>query len=1131
MIRQVSTDRLVLDTMAVVAASVKVIGEHKDVPFYFDYDSPGQNAIVFTGERSFGQLHISYRVFPFKAQTSYRLKDTLLIRERFEAESPFSFKPSDRDPVEAYSRFGGLDKRGSISRGILVGNAQDLSVNSDLNLQLRGQLTERISILADISDDNIPIQAEGNTQQLQEFDQVYIKLYDEKNALTAGDFQLRRTSPYFLHYIKKARGASFVHDSRGSETFSNDSLNHFIVKAAAAVSRGKFSRNVVQGVEGNQGPYRLRGADNEQFIIVLSGTERVYIDGRPLERGLDQDYVIDYNTAEITFTARQLITKDKRIVAEFQYSERNFARSLFAGGAEMKNEKLHAFVDLYSEQDSRNQSLQQELSPEDRLLLSNVGDNLLNAVTPRIENVGFSEDEVLYALRDSLGYDSIYVYSTLPEEAVFRLSFTQVGEGRGDYIQDDFVPSGRVFRWIAPDTVGGVIVPQGEYAPVLLLVTPKARRMYAAGATFTPNERTRLHIEGAISENDLNTFSDLNQEDDLGHAFAIDMERLHSLRRDSGRTVHLSTAVRYEQTAEFFKPIERYRRVEYERNWNLSPIDEMGLQHLVTATVGLKRSPKRYIDLQSEFLEVDDKYSGVRNGLSIKWHQGKWKTDLVGSLLSSEGSSKSDFLRNRAEVSRAIGPLRLGVRDEHERNLFRFSEDSLSALSYQFLEWEGFVTNKDTAKVTYRMFYKHREDQRPLNNQLNAAAKAEEYGLSFGNRGGGNHRIDVTTTFRRLEILREELIAQDPEDNFLGRLEYHGRLLNKGIDWTTFYNLGSGLERRRQFVYIEVPAGQGVYVWNDYNDNGVKELDEFEIATFTYEADHIRTFTPTDDFEQTYSNILGQTIRIEPSRWWKEETDWRGFLSKFSNQAVWRSERKTKRDEEISVFDPFVTDIQDSTLLSSTTSIRNTLYFQKTDHIWGIDFNIQENGSKQLLTNGFESRQSKEQSVDLRLVVKKQWTLKLKSRRSNRLNRTAYSSNRNYNIASQGLEPSISFQPNRAHRLTLSGEYTDKKNTFGDIGEQAKVASLGADYQYSMLGKGSLQLTIEYFDIGYNAAENNSLAFEMLNGLRKGSNATWGLRLLRSLGDNLELNLTYDGRKSPTAPTIHAGGLQVRAFF
>ena len=99
---------------------------------------------------------------------------------------------------------------------------------------------------------------------------------------------------------------------------------------AAGVAKGKFATIEVPPIENVQGPYRLSGPNGEQFIIVLANSERVYLDGRLQTRGFDADYTIDYNLAEVTFTPRHLITRNSRIRIDFEYSDLNYARSLFA---------------------------------------------------------------------------------------------------------------------------------------------------------------------------------------------------------------------------------------------------------------------------------------------------------------------------------------------------------------------------------------------------------------------------------------------------------------------------------------------------------------------------------------------------------------------------------------------------------------------------------------------------------------------------------------------------------------------------------------------------------------------------------------------------------------------------------
>ena len=104
----------------------------------------------------------------------------------------------------------GINKTGNLARGISFGNTQNVFVNSALNLQLEGKLADNINLTAAISDQNVPFQPEGNTQQLQQFDRIYLTLTNPNWNLTAGDVALRNKPDYFLRYYKNIQGAAGV---------------------------------------------------------------------------------------------------------------------------------------------------------------------------------------------------------------------------------------------------------------------------------------------------------------------------------------------------------------------------------------------------------------------------------------------------------------------------------------------------------------------------------------------------------------------------------------------------------------------------------------------------------------------------------------------------------------------------------------------------------------------------------------------------------------------------------------------------------------------------------------------------------------------------------------------------------
>lgn len=79
-----------------------------------------------------------------------------------------------------------------------------------------------------------------------------------------------------------------------------------------------------------------------------------------------------------------------------------------------------------------------------------------------------------------------------------------------------------------------------------------------------------------------------------------------------------------------------------------------------------------------------------------------------------------------------------------------------------------------------------------------------------------------------------------------------------------FYELGSGMEPQREFEYVKVTDGMGIYKWTDYNGDGLEQLDEFEIAEYQDEANYIRVYTNTINYLKTNKNNLNLSVRIKP---------------------------------------------------------------------------------------------------------------------------------------------------------------------------------------------------------------------------------------------------------------------------
>ncbi len=400
-------------------------------------------------------LRAVFEYLPFTLRDTYQLRAPVVIADTATGQLDTVYRTAADFTSEDF--FGPrLRKSGSLVRGIQVGSNRDVTLNSGFRLQMAGNLSNDLEVVASLTDENSPIQAEGTTQTLQELDRVFIELRSPTAAATLGDLSLGFSEGQFGRVNRKLRGAL------GAWTPGEGPIRGRAEAGGASV-RGKYASNEIRGVDGVQGPYRLTGRNNEFPVIVIAGTERVYIDGQEMTRGLLNDYTIDYSLGEVTFTSRRRISFASRILVEFEYTDRRYSRNFLGGRARFASEDGLWSVGgiALREHDDDNALQDGELSGADRQLLAAAGDTPGLASRSGIEFAGPGKGR--YELRDTTVFhplQGVSIDTTVlvfnPSDtlrAVYNVVFSFSGPGAGDY---EKVSAGH-YRYAGPG--------KGSYAP------------------------------------------------------------------------------------------------------------------------------------------------------------------------------------------------------------------------------------------------------------------------------------------------------------------------------------------------------------------------------------------------------------------------------------------------------------------------------------------------------------------------------------------------------------------------------------------------------------------------------------------------------------------------------------------
>jgi hypothetical protein len=1152
------------DSLTIIPNSVQIIDLQNNTPLDTTYFIVKNNQILKRNKFLIpnSSFLIKYRVFPFNLAQKYQHLDSTQISPI----APILIENSDINEANTQIFDKGLEYNGNYTQGVSLGNAQNLVVNQNFNLNLAGKLGD-LDILAAMTDNNLPIQAEGNTSELREIDKIFIQLKRKKHTLIAGDYELKRPeNTYFTQYFKKTQGINYLNTTdfnikKSLTTFHSATLTS---RAGIGISKGKFSRNILPAQEGNQGPYRLLGNESSGYFVILSGTERVYFDGKILTRGDEHDYVIDYNRGDIQFTPKRLVTKDSRIIVEFEYADQTYLRSTMYSSNTFKINDLRLNFNFYAEQDSKNSTGTQALDSLDKLYLRKSG-NDFNADTPlsiRQLEGSFSSDKIQYKLLDTIvggkRFENILAFSTNPNEAKYTASFTPVGENKGNYVQATTIANGRIYQWIAPDATGK---PQGNFEPIKKLTPPNKQQLMTLGTDYQLFKNTKIFTELALSHTDRNRFSKIGDSTNAGFAFFTHLENRFDFGKKQAWSIQ--THLKTELTQKHFRTLNPYRAAEFTRDWNITPLSILTQNNLYpsnNSTIGnLTQMPsqtsEQFLNASTELrrnnwfsttYEISryvrtGQFQGFKNVLRSTFQRKGWSIFTEINDLNTEGGVKTNtlekthFSRPRLDFNKTFNNnLKLGILGEREKNTrLETQTDTLTKTSFYYDLWKFYLEKTDTNGQNMGFNILQRFDYQPFAKSFQQISKINEMNLNGGRTKNENSQLIWNLTYRNLQVADTNKTTLKPQETYLGRIEYNFNAFKNAFYSNTLYEIGSGQEQKLEYQYLKVNKGEGQYIWRNRNTDTIPQLDEFETAPFQDQADYVRVTLFSNQFVRTNNIAFSQSLRFDPHTLWGEKQGILKTLRHFSTNSTLLISKRVKNGENtegVSQWNPFEKTL-DKALVSLNLSVRNSVFFNRLSPIWDVELGQLDNRTRGLFVTGFEERGRNEWFLRSRWNVSSSISLQNYFAKGAQISLTEGFQNRNYNLSLVKIEPELTWLLGNDVRLAFQYKYKNGENTLKNKGERLKKQDFGTEITWNQSINAQFRAKFSYVNIGYVGEKNTPIEFALLEGLQNGRNFLWNLSLDKVLSKNMYLNVNYEARKTGLVRVIHVGRVGVRANF
>ncbi|GEM_PF-2526123 len=448
--------------------SIKVLKDSYEVP----YKLKGDTVLPLIPLKKEDTLYVIYSSFFYKKDTTIFKIKPFLPEERESKEKKFL-------EFEEGINFSGEK---TLSAGF---TESGFRIDQSLHFEIDGEITEGYRVKGIVSDESYP-EGEEFTRNLSELEEASIKFEGPEIQAKIGEFRLKS---HFNRNFKK--------EILGLELNYNTERNIF--SFVLGYPKGKFKTIYIELDKNDLNTFTIIDPLKERIV---PGSERVYLDGKLLKKGRENDYIIDYSRGIITLTPNVSYTLNSRLRIDFEVTEDAYqSYTVFSETSKkFKNFKISFMYFNESDIPSMPRFLLSDADKEELKKRADTSWILLNGI------VYVDSGKGDYILRnDTL----IYVGKN---KGNINPQFVFVGPSKGDY---DYVEEKNYFIYVGEGN--------GSYVVGKWGITPKRNQNFII-AFDSENKFLKANLKTGFSLYNPNLFSKGKMEG-FFNDFRLDVEK------------------------------------------------------------------------------------------------------------------------------------------------------------------------------------------------------------------------------------------------------------------------------------------------------------------------------------------------------------------------------------------------------------------------------------------------------------------------------------------------------------------------------------------------------------------------------------------------------------------------------